>query len=99
IFINAEQAITGEGKIEIGTSIDDKGYINLSIKDSGCGIDESHIPHVTDPFFTTKEPGTGSGLGLSISYTILKSHGGELSIQSKKNEGTTVQITLPQAIW
>lgn len=98
ILINAEQAITGEGKIEIATSTDDKGHINISIKDSGCGIDETHLPHVTDPFFTTKEPGTGSGLGLSISYTILKSHGGALNILSKKNEGTTVQITLPKAI-
>lgn len=98
ILINAEQAISGEGEIEIETSADDKGLIHLSIRDNGCGIDEPNLPHITDPFFTTKEPGTGSGLGLSISYTILKNHGGELAIQSKKNEGTTVHITLPQSI-
>jgi C4-dicarboxylate-specific signal transduction histidine kinase len=95
IMINAAQAINGEGSIEIESqSENDKIY--LTISDTGCGIEEQNLAHVTDPFFTTK--GSGSGLGLSISYTILKNHGGDLHISSVKNSGTSVRITLPQTI-
>lgn len=94
IMINAVQAISGSGTIHIYTHKDDfRSYIQ--IQDTGCGIDELNLAHVTDPFFTTKEPGKGSGLGLSITYTIIKNHGGDLVLESTKGEGTNVRITLP----
>lgn len=97
ILINAVQAINGDGIIRIESKLSDN-LIRIKISDTGCGIDEINIKHVTDPFFTTKEPGSGTGLGLSISYSILKNHNGDLTIESEKNKGTTVTISLPQQI-
>lgn len=94
IMINAVQAITGEGVISIATNNKDTSCC-VSIADNGCGIAGDALIHVTDPFFTTKEPGKGSGLGLSITYTLIKNHGGDMKIQSTQGKGTTVRITLP----
>lgn len=94
IMINAVQAINGEGTINVKTRTEGNKCL-VTISDTGCGIDERNLAHVTDPFFTTKEPGKGSGLGLSITYTILKNHGGDLTLISEKGEGTTVNTTLP----
>jgi signal transduction histidine kinase len=94
IMINAVQAIKSEGVISFTTTVDQQQAF-VSIADNGCGIDDCNLPHVTDPFFTTKDPGKGSGLGLSITYTIIKNHGGKLKIDSNKSKGTTVHISLP----
>lgn len=94
IMINAVQAIKNDGEISFTTTVDQQQAI-ISIADNGSGIDDYNLPHVTDPFFTTKEPGKGSGLGLSITYTIIKNHGGELKLESHKNKGTKVLISLP----
>ncbi|MBI9063591.1 MAG: hypothetical protein JEZ14_16540 [Marinilabiliaceae bacterium] len=72
----------------------DKNAI-IKITDSGCGINKGHLPKVTDPFFTTKDPGKGTGLGLTITYRIIKDHNGQFKIGSKQNIGTTVTIILP----
>lgn len=69
--------------------------ITVRIKDEGAGINEENLKYIFDPFFTTKRNAGGTGLGLYISYNIVKSHGGELLLQSKKGKGTTCEITLP----
>ncbi|MEI7818426.1 MAG: HAMP domain-containing sensor histidine kinase, partial [Desulfuromonadales bacterium] len=67
----------------------------LSVTDEGLGIAPEHIPHLTDPFFTTKRESGGTGLGLSVSATIVKEHNGTLEFTSTPGNGTTVTLTLP----
>ena len=69
--------------------------IEIRVSDNGNGIPQNIIDKVFQPFFTTKPTGQGTGLGLSLSYDIVKSHGGELSVQTKELEGSTFIIQLP----
>jgi len=66
-----------------------------TISDTGMGIKPEHLDKIFDPFFTTKEVGQGTGLGLSISYGIVEQHGGNISVESISNQGSTFTITLP----
>ena len=70
------------------------GYVQISISDNGNGVPESIKDKIFQPFFTTKPTGSGTGLGLSLSYDIIKAHGGELKVESKEGEGTKFTITL-----
>ena len=68
--------------------------IEIRVSDTGCGIPPDILPHVFEPFFTTKR-GRGTGLGLSISMAYVRSHNGEIRVDSVPNHGTTVTLTLP----
>jgi len=94
IILNAVQAIEGAGTISIKTSVKDN-KIYLSVSDTGCGISEDVLPHILDPFYTTKEVGEGTGLGLSDTDTIIREHFGSLEIKSVVGDGTEVLIILP----
>lgn len=97
IINNAQQAILDakkRGRIVIATSLAE-GAVKISFTDNGPGIALEHVGRIFDPFFTTKEVGKGTGLGLSISYTIVKEHGGLISVSSTLGEGTTFVISLP----
>jgi signal transduction histidine kinase len=72
--------------------------IEISVKDNGPGIPDSIKEKIFQPFFTTKPTGQGTGLGLSLSYDIVKAHGGELKVETKVNEGSLFSIQLPIAI-
>ena len=89
-----EQAGRVRGKIEI-TGTQKNNLIELKIQDNGCGMSEQTRQKVFDPFFTTKEVGKGTGLGMSISYGILKKMHAEVSIQSELGKGTEFTITIP----
>lgn len=104
IIINAIQTMQNRGIIIISaTNVDiEEGndlqlvngkYIKISIKDQGKGIHENHIPKIFDPYFTTKQG--QCGLGLAISYSIIKKHKGEITFDTKYEEGTTFNIYLP----
>jgi signal transduction histidine kinase/ligand-binding sensor domain-containing protein len=81
--------------VSVTTQLTDKNHIQITIRDNGCGI-PSHIKDkIFQPFFTTKPTGQGTGLGLSLSFDIVKAHGGELKVESLDGEGTTFIITLP----
>jgi signal transduction histidine kinase len=67
----------------------------VQVKDTGCGIPEDHLPHIFDPFFSTKEVGYGTGLGLSVAHGIIEQHNGTLSVESKVGEGSVFTIRLP----
>lgn len=97
ILINAEHALAdvdrdGVITIETGKLAD---RIRISITDNGAGIPEEHTRKIFDPFFTTKEIGQGSGLGLSVSYGIIKQHAGDIWVESVVGKGSTFHIELP----
>ena len=69
--------------------------IEIKVTDNGKGIPKEVLDKIFQPFFTTKPAGQGTGLGLSLSYDIVKAHGGELKFETKENEGTTFSIQLP----
>ena len=95
LLANAAQAIgDAVGEINIKTGQKEE-CIRVGISDSGCGISEQHLGRIFDPFFTTKPVGEGTGLGLSISHGIVARHGGELTVSSGPEGGTTFQVVLP----
>lgn len=71
------------------------GYVKLTVRDSGCGIDNAFLDRIFDPFFTTKAPGEGTGLGLSVVYGIVRDHNGRISATSEPGKGTMVTVYLP----
>jgi len=97
LLLNAAQAMPDEvGRITI-TAAEDKAtkQVKIQVKDSGCGIPEQNLPHIFDPFFSTKEVGYGTGLGLSVAHGIIEQHKGTLSVTSKVGEGSVFTIRLP----
>jgi signal transduction histidine kinase len=95
IITNAAQAIENQGEIVIETKLYDPEHVAIRISDTGCGIPEENLSKIRDPFFTTKEVGTGTGLGLSIVDEIIRSHFGELQIESVVGKGSTFTVILP----
>ena len=97
LLLNACQALPDtERRIALATFHDPgAGTVVLRLSDQGTGINPEHIPHLTDPFFTTKRETGGTGLGLSVSASIVKEHDGTLEFESAPGTGTTVTLTLP----
>ncbi len=94
ILMNAIQAIEGKGTISIRTFTSDNNLF-IRFSDTGKGIPKEVIKKIFDPFFTTKDVNQGTGLGLSISYSIIKKHGGTITVDSELNKGTQFTIRLP----
>ncbi len=106
---NAKDAMPAGGEIEIKTGLlllDQKytgrystippgTYMVLSISDTGSGIDADKIDHIFEPFFTTKQNGKGTGLGLTIVYSVVRQHNGFIDVRSERNKGTTFTIVIP----
>ncbi len=93
MVINAIDAMPQGGNLWIKTQAADDA-LQLTIRDDGIGIPEEHLPHIFEPFYTTKEAG-GSGLGLAISQNIVERHGGQIEVDSAIGRGTTFKIVLP----
>ncbi len=105
VLVNAADAVNPHGSITIATAYRDVpagelippgSYAEITVADTGTGIPEEHLDHIFDPFYTTKEAGTGTGLGLSTVYGIVKKHGGEIRIDSTWGAGTAVTILFPR---
>jgi two-component system NtrC family sensor kinase len=93
---NAVDAMGQEGGvISVSTRGGSDGRIELAVADTGMGIAEANLERIFDPFYTTKPVGQGTGLGLSIVYGIIKKLGGDISVRSRKGEGTTFTVYLP----
>lgn len=96
LLINAIEAMNDGGQLDISTAVtssSDRKQICVTIADNGSGIRAEHLPRLFSPFFTTKKDGTG--LGLAITRRIVQQHDGTITVESKVNEGTTVQVCLP----
>jgi two-component system NtrC family sensor kinase len=94
---NAEQALTanpGVRRIVVHTELRG-GELVAAVTDSGPGIAPEHLPHIFNPFYTTKARGVGTGLGLSISFGIVREHGGVLRVHSEPGQGAVFEVTLP----
>ncbi len=95
LLLNAAQATTPGGRITVlADKLRFSEMIELRVRDTGCGIPADILPHVFEPFFTTKR-GKGTGLGLSITQSYVRSHGGDIQVESIPGAGTTVRVTLP----
>jgi len=96
IISNAFQAMTDSGTLTVTAEPDNiNKRINIMISDTGKGMPEGDLKHIFQPFFTTKAPGEGTGLGLAVSNTLLMEHNGEINVESILGEGTTFTISLP----
>jgi two-component system NtrC family sensor kinase len=96
IILNAAQAMDGHGKLMVKSYLlPDNNKLCIEIADTGPGIPEKILPHIFEPFYTTKNEGEGTGLGLSLVYSIVENHGGHIKVASKPGEETTFIIELP----
>jgi signal transduction histidine kinase len=93
IVINAMQATPKGGSVTISTTVSEKGFCDISFRDTGAGIEPDKLEKIFEPFYTTKQEGTG--LGLAISKKIIESHNGKLMVESEPGLGTTVTFRLP----
>ncbi len=96
ILVNASQAIEERGEIKIKTW-QEKESVFIAISDTGCGIPKKNLGKLFDPFFTTKAAGIGTGLGMGISYDIIKKHNGDIFVESEVGKGSTFTVTVPVA--
>jgi two-component system NtrC family sensor kinase len=96
LIMNAAEAMDGEGRLTLATRLDPGGeYVEVEFTDTGHGISEADMEKVFVPFFTTKDAGHGVGLGLAISYGIVREHKGVISVDSEVGRGTTFVVRLP----
>ncbi len=95
IMVNASEAIRENGEIIVRTSNPDEDNIRIDIADNGTGIEPQDIPHIFEPFYTTKRDSSGLGLGLSIVHGIIQNHKAKVEVDSKLDEGTTITIIFP----
>ncbi len=94
LFINAIQAMKDGGELRVSGSRDNSSVI-IEVSDTGSGIKKEHLPRLFDPFFTTKPPGEGTGLGLWLTYEIVKSYNGDIKVESEEGKGSTFKLSFP----
>jgi signal transduction histidine kinase len=94
VFINAVEAIKEKGKMEITTRVAD-GSAVITIEDNGVGMSPEVREHIFDPGMTTKSRGVGTGLGMAISFQIMRDHQGSITVESELGKGTTVTLAMP----
>jgi len=95
LITNAVQAMPSGGELRLRTSPLEDGRVQLEFSDTGVGIPPEHLQDIFNPFFTTKDPGQGTGLGLSVVHSVVRRYRGEIRVESQVNRGTTFTIELP----
>jgi len=95
LFMNAVDAMPNGGHLRIALKNTEDGEIEIAVADDGQGIPERDLPRIFEPFFTSKEAGTGNGLGLMVAKGIVKDHGGSMKVRSEQGHGTEFRILLP----
>ncbi len=96
LFMNARDAMPNGGMLEVRTACNN-GYVEVEVTDTGTGIPRENLIRIFDPFFTTKSSGRGTGLGLSVSYGIIKEHAGKIDVRSTPGKGTSFRLEFPTA--
>jgi two-component system, NtrC family, sensor kinase len=96
LLMNARDAMPSGGMLEVRTYAQN-GSVEVEITDTGIGIRPEDLHRIFDPFFTTKASGRGTGLGLSVSYGIVKEHGGKVDVRSTPDKGTSFRLEFPVA--
>jgi signal transduction histidine kinase len=96
LFMNARDAMPSGGMLEVRTGARN-GSVEIEVTDTGAGIPAEHLHRIFDPFFTTKATGRGTGLGLSVSYGIIKEHAGKVDVRSTPGKGTSFRLEFPVA--
>ncbi len=97
LMVNAVEAMPGGGSIKLTVSRDDNGDLKARLTDTGAGIAPEDLPHVFEPFYSTKKEGQGVGLGLSVVYGIVERHGGTITVESEPGKGTAFILIFPPA--
>ncbi|MFQ5329670.1 MAG: ATP-binding protein [Thermodesulfobacteriota bacterium] len=95
LFLNGAQAMSGGGKLEIASRAGDGAMAEITVSDSGDGVSPDDLERIFDPFYSTRESGTG--LGLALVHRVVESHGGSIKVSSSQGEGSTFTLTLPLA--
>jgi len=96
LLVNAVQACQPGGVLTLRTRAVAGEAVEVDVEDNGCGINADHLPHLFEPFFTTKPVGQGMGLGLSVSYGIIRDHGGVIAVESTPGRGSLFRVRLPR---
>jgi polar amino acid transport system substrate-binding protein len=97
LITNSVQAMPQGGELHLRTDARSNGRVSLSVTDTGVGIAPERLAKIFDPFYTTKDPGEGTGLGLSVVHSVITNSGGTIDVRSHLGEGTTFYIDLPAA--
>jgi signal transduction histidine kinase len=97
LLLNAVQAVGDRPGSILITTRREAGGISVCVTDNGSGISSEHLPRVFDPFFTTRPPGVGTGMGLAVCHGIVTRHDGTIQLHSTPGQGTTVSVWLPEA--
>jgi signal transduction histidine kinase len=97
LIVNAVQAMGDEGKLRVSTG-QEGAWVWAAIADNGVGIEQDNLERIFQPFYTNKPPGQGTGLGLSLSYSIVRKHQGRIEVASKRGEGSTFTVWLPASL-
>ncbi len=95
LIVNAIQAMPGGGDLKISSSLAEKGFIRISVQDTGYGIPPENMDKLFTPFFSTKDAVKGVGLGLAVSYGIIERHSGRIEVQSEVGKGSVFTVYLP----
>ena len=99
LLVNAGDAVrerSEQAEITITTRLSPNGeQIQVLVQDNGVGMSEAQLAHIFEPFYTTKDPGKGTGLGLATCFRIIEQHSGEIDVISQPQEGTTFIVLLP----
>jgi len=95
LIVNASEAVVENGEIVVRTINPDEDSVRIEIGDNGLGISTEDLPHIFEPFFSTKQDASGIGLGLAIVHGIVQSHNGKIQVKSELGKGTTFSVTFP----
>jgi signal transduction histidine kinase len=95
LFFNASDSMGGNGRITVAAAPDAAaGEVRLTVADTGCGMDREELERIFEPFYTTKIPGAGTGLGLAVSQRLIESMGGRIMVESEQGRGSTFTVVL-----
>ncbi len=97
LALNSLDAMEDDGELRVRTEVlhADESEVGISFIDTGCGIPQTELPKIFEPFYTSKLPGKGTGLGLSICYGIIQEHGGRIEVDSAIGVGSNFRVVLP----